>query len=42
MNSAATGRLKFKRIRSTDVYCFSDRVAAGGGAKYVDGATTMK
>ncbi|MFV8361917.1 hypothetical protein ACNQGO_00855 [Flavobacterium sp. ZT3P35] len=42
MNSAATGRLKFKRIRSTDVLAtvLATELAAGGGAKYVlDSAT---
>jgi hypothetical protein len=37
MNSAATGRLKFKRIRSTDVLAtvLATELAAGAGAKYV-------
>ena len=42
MNSAATGRLKFKRIRSTDVLAtvLSAELAAGLGNKYVlDSAT---
>ncbi|MFV8356821.1 hypothetical protein ACNQGB_11645 [Flavobacterium sp. XS1P32] len=42
MNSAASGRLKFKRIRSTDVLAtvLATELAAGGGAKYVlDSAT---
>jgi hypothetical protein len=42
MNSAATGRLKFKRIRSTDALAtvLATELAAGAGAKYVlDSAT---
>nr|WP_309759146.1 hypothetical protein [Flavobacterium sp.] len=42
MNSAATGRLKFKRIRSTDVLAtvLATELAAGGGTKYIlDSAT---
>ncbi|MFN7099320.1 MAG: hypothetical protein ACK4M4_02945 [Flavobacterium sp.] len=37
INSASTGRLKFKRIRSTDVLStvLASELAAGGGAKYV-------
>ena len=37
MNSATTGRLKFKRIRSNDVLAtvLATELAAGGGAKYV-------
>lgn len=37
INSASTGRLKFKRIRSTDVLAtvLATELAAGGGAKYV-------
>jgi len=42
MNSAATGRLKFKRIRSTDVLAtvLATELAAGGGAKYILDSTT--
>ena len=42
MNSAATGRLKFKRIRSTDVLAtvLATELAAGGGTKYVLDSTT--
>ena len=42
VNSASTGRLKFKRIRSTDVLAtvLATELAAGGGIKYVlDSAT---
>ena len=37
INSATTGRLKFKRIRSTDVLAtaLATELAAGGGIKYV-------
>ena len=37
MNSAATGRLKFKRIRSTDVLAtvLASELAAGGNTKYL-------
>lgn len=42
INSAATGRLKFKRIRSTDVLAtvLATELAAGAGAKYVLDSTT--
>ncbi len=42
INSSATGRLKFKRIRSTDVLAtvLATELAAGGGTKYVLDSTT--
>ena len=42
MNSASTGRLKFKRIKSTDALAtvLASELAAGAGAKYVLDSTT--